>query len=132
VQWRGSGSLWQRPAPAYWLVLVLVVASGLGSAAYHPEGSKFAAYTSGHRRASGMSLFSIGGNLGFGVRADGDHAARARPRPHWWAAARAALPGGRGGPVVRVPFLGSFAPEPGRPSQFAGPDRPGRLRFCSA
>src|SRR5919109_2262888 len=54
-------------APSYWLVLVLVVVSGLGVAAYHPEGSKFAAYASGARRASGMSAFSIGGNVGFAL-----------------------------------------------------------------
>jgi MFS transporter, FSR family, fosmidomycin resistance protein len=54
-------------APSYWLVVVFVLVSGLGVAAYHPEGSKFAAYTSGHRRASGMSLFSIGGNLGYAL-----------------------------------------------------------------
>jgi FSR family fosmidomycin resistance protein-like MFS transporter len=54
-------------APSYWLVLLLVVVSGLGTAAYHPEGSKFAAYASGERRASGMSLFSLGGNLGYAL-----------------------------------------------------------------
>jgi MFS transporter, FSR family, fosmidomycin resistance protein len=52
-------------APSYWLVLLLVLVSGIGSAAFHPEGSKFAGYVSGRKRASGMSLFSIGGNLGF-------------------------------------------------------------------
>jgi FSR family fosmidomycin resistance protein-like MFS transporter len=56
-------------APAYWLVVVFVIVSGLGTAAYHPEGSKFAAYTSGRRRASGMSLFSVGGNVGYGLGA---------------------------------------------------------------
>lgn len=54
-------------APSYWLALVFVVVSGLGVAAYHPEGSKFAAFASGRRRASGMSLFSIGGNIGFAL-----------------------------------------------------------------
>src|SRR5215210_1486952 len=54
-------------APSYGLVLALVVVSGLGVAAFHPEGSKFAAYASGRRRASGMSAFSIGGNLGFAL-----------------------------------------------------------------
>jgi FSR family fosmidomycin resistance protein-like MFS transporter len=48
-------------------VLVFVTLSGLGTAAYHPEGSKFAAFASGRRRASGMSLFSIGGNLGYAI-----------------------------------------------------------------
>jgi FSR family fosmidomycin resistance protein-like MFS transporter len=47
--------------------VLFVVVSGLGTAAYHPEGSKFAAYASGARRASGMSLFSIGGNLGYSL-----------------------------------------------------------------
>ena len=54
-------------APTYWLVLLFVTVSGLGTAAYHPEGSKFAAYASGSRRASGMSLFSIGGNVGYAL-----------------------------------------------------------------
>jgi FSR family fosmidomycin resistance protein-like MFS transporter len=36
-------------------------------AAFHPEGSRFANYVSGARRSSGMSLFSVGGNLGFAL-----------------------------------------------------------------
>src|SRR5690349_7306858 len=56
-------------APVYGLVVVCVIVSGLGTAAFHPEGSKFAAYVSGRKRASGMSLFSVGGNLGFGLGA---------------------------------------------------------------
>jgi MFS transporter, FSR family, fosmidomycin resistance protein len=54
-------------APSYWVMLVLVTVSGLGTAAYHPEGTKYAAYVSGRRRASGMSLFSIGGNIGYAL-----------------------------------------------------------------
>lgn len=53
--------------PSYWLLLVFVVVSGLGIAAYHPEASKCASYASGVRRASGMSLFTVGGNIGFGL-----------------------------------------------------------------
>jgi MFS transporter, FSR family, fosmidomycin resistance protein len=63
----GVGIALAADAPSYWSCLVLVVLSGIGVAAYHPEGSKFAAYTSGRRRASGMSAFSIGGNLGFAL-----------------------------------------------------------------
>src|SRR6266540_2567268 len=63
----GIGIALAADAPSYWLVLVLVVVSGLGVAAFHPEGSKFAAYVSGRRRASGMSAFSIGGNVGFAL-----------------------------------------------------------------
>jgi MFS transporter, FSR family, fosmidomycin resistance protein len=54
-------------APNYWVCLVLIAVSGLGTAGYHPEASKFAAFVSGRRRASGMSLFSLGGNLGYGL-----------------------------------------------------------------
>jgi len=63
----GIGIALAADAPSYPLVALCVVLSGLGVAAFHPEGSKFAAYTSGRRRASGMSLFSIGGNLGYGL-----------------------------------------------------------------
>src|ERR671937_2716974 len=43
----GIGIALASVAPAYWLVLLCVVFSGLRVAAYHPEGSKFAAYASG-------------------------------------------------------------------------------------
>lgn len=56
-------------SPVYPLVLVLVVAGGLGVAAFHPEGAKFAAYASGRKRASGMSYFNIGGNTGYALGA---------------------------------------------------------------
>lgn len=49
----------------YLPLLLAVLVSGLGVAAYHPEGSKFARFASGERKASGMSLFSVGGNFGF-------------------------------------------------------------------
>lgn len=54
-------------APSYGLVLVLVFLAGIGIAAYHPEGTKFAAFASGRRRASGMSYFNIGGNTGYAL-----------------------------------------------------------------
>jgi MFS transporter, FSR family, fosmidomycin resistance protein len=54
-------------APSYPLTFAAVVVSGVGVAAFHPEGSRFANYVSGERRASGMSLFSVGGNVGFAL-----------------------------------------------------------------
>ena len=63
----GMGIALTAVSPAYWVVLLFVVVSGLGVAGFHPEGSKFAAYASGNRRASGMSVFSIGGNIGYGL-----------------------------------------------------------------
>jgi FSR family fosmidomycin resistance protein-like MFS transporter len=49
----------------YPVLLLVSLASGLGVAAYHPEGSKYARLASGARKATGMSIFSVGGNLGF-------------------------------------------------------------------
>jgi FSR family fosmidomycin resistance protein-like MFS transporter len=56
-------------SPAYPLVVTLVFVGGLGVAAFHPEGAKFAAYASGRRRASGMSYFNVGGNAGYALGA---------------------------------------------------------------
>jgi FSR family fosmidomycin resistance protein-like MFS transporter len=44
-------------------LLGLVVVSGLGIAAYHPEGYKTASFFTGEQAATGMSVFSVGGNL---------------------------------------------------------------------
>ena len=63
----GIGIALAADVPHYWLVVLFVIVSGVGVAAYHPEGSKFAAYASGKRRASGMSFFSVGGNLGYAL-----------------------------------------------------------------
>jgi FSR family fosmidomycin resistance protein-like MFS transporter len=54
-------------APAYPIVVAVTFAAGIGIAAYHPEGAKFAAYASSSRRASGMSLFNVGGNFGYAL-----------------------------------------------------------------
>ncbi len=51
-------------APTYPLIAAAVAFHGLGVAAFHPEGSRAAAFASGERRATGMSIFSTGGNLG--------------------------------------------------------------------
>ena len=123
----GVGIALAANAPRYWLVLLFVLVSGVGVAAYHPEGSKFAAYTSGRRRASGMSLFSIGGNLGYALGP-----AIATPLVLWL--------GLRGGLLLAVPclviaalllavgrYLASFAPERTGDRSLAGEDRPGAL-----
>ena len=54
-------------APSFPLAFAAVLVSGLGVAAFHPEGSRYANYLSGARRATGMSLFSLGGNAGFAL-----------------------------------------------------------------
>jgi MFS transporter, FSR family, fosmidomycin resistance protein len=123
----GIGTALAAAAPAYWLVLLLVVVSGLGVAAYHPEGSKFAAYASGRKRASGMSLFSIGGNVGYGLG----------PTATTPLVLAFGLTGGLllALPVLAVavllllamPFLSGFAPDGGSAAAASGEDRPGAL-----
>jgi FSR family fosmidomycin resistance protein-like MFS transporter len=54
-------------APSYWALLGVVVVSGLGVAAYHPEGYRTANQVAGDRKATGLSLFSIGGNIGIAL-----------------------------------------------------------------
>jgi MFS transporter, FSR family, fosmidomycin resistance protein len=51
----------------YWLTFGVVVLSGLGVAAYHPEASRFANYVAGAKRATAMSFFSVGGNAGLAL-----------------------------------------------------------------
>jgi MFS transporter, FSR family, fosmidomycin resistance protein len=63
----GLGVALSGLAPSYPLTFAAIVLGGLGVAAFHPEGSRFANYVSGARRASGMSLFSVGGNVGFAL-----------------------------------------------------------------
>jgi FSR family fosmidomycin resistance protein-like MFS transporter len=119
-----AGIAFAADAPSYWLVLALVTVSGLGIAAYHPEGSKFAAYASGNRRASGMAAFSIGGNIGFALGP-----IVATPLVVWLGlrgglllavpglAAAAAL-------VVATPYLRSFVPTAETRDALAGENRP--------
>ncbi|MBI2158719.1 MAG: MFS transporter [Candidatus Rokubacteria bacterium] len=51
-------------APGYGALLLLVIAMGLGVAAYHPEGYKTATGVAGDRKATALSWFSLGGNVG--------------------------------------------------------------------
>ena len=63
----GAGLGLAAVAPSYPVLVVLVFIAGIGIAAFHPEGAKFAVFLSGKKRASGMSLFNIGGNLGYAL-----------------------------------------------------------------
>jgi MFS transporter, FSR family, fosmidomycin resistance protein len=63
----GTGIALAGPAPSYALTALAVAVSGLGVAAFHPEGAKFAGLASRERRGRGMSLFSVGGNAGFAL-----------------------------------------------------------------
>ena len=63
----GCGMALVGVAPTYPLIMLCVVASGIGVAAFHPEAARFANYVSGSGRARGMSFFSVGGNAGFAL-----------------------------------------------------------------
>jgi FSR family fosmidomycin resistance protein-like MFS transporter len=128
----GVGMGLAAASTSYLACLAFVTVSGIGTAAYHPEGSKFAAFVSGNRRASGMSLFSIGGNLGVAIGA--------------LAAAPLLLGLGREGGfllavpalvvtvllLASLPYLGGFAPERTSTHPAAGEDRPGALALLLA
>ncbi|HQR68932.1 MAG TPA: MFS transporter, partial [Thermoanaerobaculia bacterium] len=45
-------------------IALAVALMGLGAAAFHPEATRWASRAAGPRRATGLSFFSIGGNLG--------------------------------------------------------------------
>jgi len=51
----------------YEVLVFLVILSGMGIASYHPEGYRTAHFFTGRRKATGMALFSVGGNLGFSL-----------------------------------------------------------------
>jgi len=125
----GVGIALAADAPSYWLVLVLVLISGLGSAAYHPEGSKFAGFVSGRKRASGMAWFSIGGNLGFALGPIATTAVVAAfdLRGGLILAVPAVLVAAAF--LVGAPYLRSFAPEPGAVRVPIGDDDPFAMKL---
>jgi len=44
-----------------------IVVGGIGSAVMHPEAGKYSAMLSGARRASGISIFQVGGQVGYAL-----------------------------------------------------------------
>ena len=52
---------------SYSLIILSVILSGFGVASFHPEGFKTAYFFTGDKKATGMSIFSVGGNLGIAV-----------------------------------------------------------------
>jgi MFS transporter, FSR family, fosmidomycin resistance protein len=54
-------------APTFTLALVAVAVTGIGVAAFHPEATRAMNLFSGDRKGTGMSYFTIGGNIGFAL-----------------------------------------------------------------
>ncbi|WP_067728060.1 MFS transporter [Oceanobacillus damuensis] len=51
-------------APDFWTILLSVFFIGMGSAIFHPEGSRVAYLAAGNRRGLAQSIYQVGGNSG--------------------------------------------------------------------
>ncbi len=63
----GSGAALIGVAQSYHWQLALAAVSGIGIAAYHPEAARRVNLVGGEKKAAAMSLFGIGGTLGFAI-----------------------------------------------------------------
>jgi FSR family fosmidomycin resistance protein-like MFS transporter len=64
----GAGLALTGLAKPYWLTFSAALLCGVGVGTFHPEASRFANFVSVARsRATGMSVFSVGGGLGFAL-----------------------------------------------------------------
>ena len=52
---------------SYPLMILSVILCGFGVASFHPEGFKTAYFFTGEKKATGMAIFSVGGNLGIAI-----------------------------------------------------------------
>lgn len=50
----------------YWMIFVAVMFMGVGSSIFHPVAARLVNRVSAHK-ATGIGIFSVGGNIGFGV-----------------------------------------------------------------
>jgi FSR family fosmidomycin resistance protein-like MFS transporter len=53
--------------PSYRLILLVVAVSGLGVAAFHPEAARLVNYVASEKKATAMSIFGVGGQIGFAI-----------------------------------------------------------------
>lgn len=63
----GAGLVLVALTSSFGPTLAAAFLSGLGVGAYHPEGARFANHVAGEWRATGMSLYAVGGNVGFAL-----------------------------------------------------------------
>ena len=69
IAFSGLGVALTGIAPSYTVILALVVVTGFGVAAWHPEGYKTATGVAGERKATALGWFSLGGNIGVALGA---------------------------------------------------------------
>jgi len=63
----GAGLAATGLVPGYAWILPAVMASGAGVAAFHPQGARLVNRVAGERKATAMSVFGVGGTLGFAL-----------------------------------------------------------------
>lgn len=52
---------------SYWALFLAVSLSGIGNSIFHPEGARMASRLAGARKGAGLSIFAVGGNIGFAL-----------------------------------------------------------------
>lgn len=61
----GAGVAGVGVLQSYPLVVISAMVSGIGVAMFHPEGGRLANLVAGKQKGTGMSIFAVGGKLGF-------------------------------------------------------------------
>src|SRR6266567_4714120 len=63
----GSGLALSSLFSQYWLIALCMGISGIGIAVFHPEAARLVHELAGKQKATSMSIFSLGGNIGFAL-----------------------------------------------------------------
>lgn len=63
----GIGLTGAALATDFWQIVLAMLVSGIGVATFHPEAARWVNLVATRKRATAMSIFSVGGNLGFAI-----------------------------------------------------------------
>ncbi|HEX4714689.1 MAG TPA: MFS transporter [Ktedonobacteraceae bacterium] len=63
----GLGLAGAGVATDFWQIVLAMMISGVGVATFHPEAARWVNLVASQKRATAMSIFSVGGNLGFAI-----------------------------------------------------------------
>ena len=63
----GAGVGLTGVVPGYGWILCMAIVSGIGIAAYHPEAARLVNFAAGASKGTAMSLFGVGGTIGFAI-----------------------------------------------------------------